>query len=92
MVNESTPLIVFLQDFFKELAQSDYLYKQSLYSDQKIYLIPFFGKIETAKVITVGINPASSEFRPSRNWPPERQTLTPCAVAGNSRSGRWIRN
>jgi hypothetical protein len=30
--------------------------------------IPFFGNISTAEIITVGVNPAESEFR-NRNWP-----------------------
>ena len=41
---------------------------------QNVYLsnywpIPFFGNPATALVATVGVNPASDEFQPSRNWP-----------------------
>jgi hypothetical protein len=31
--------------------------------------IPFFGDIEQAEILTVGVNPAASEFRKNRNWP-----------------------
>jgi uracil-DNA glycosylase len=31
--------------------------------------IPFFGDIENAKILTVGVNPAAGEFRKNRNWP-----------------------
>jgi hypothetical protein len=30
--------------------------------------IPFFGKVGSAKVLTVGVNPSITEFLPSRNW------------------------
>ena len=31
--------------------------------------IPFFGDIERAEILTVGVNPSSGEFRKNRNWP-----------------------
>jgi hypothetical protein len=30
--------------------------------------IPFFGDIEEAEILTVGVNPAASEFKKNRNW------------------------
>lgn len=35
--------------------------------------IPFFGNIETAEILTVGVNPASGEFL-NRNWPQTKAT------------------
>lgn len=32
--------------------------------------IPFFGDIQTARVVTVGVNPSATEFE-GRGWPPE---------------------
>jgi hypothetical protein len=47
----------------------------SLYNDKvSTYPIPFFGNIESAKVITVGVNPANSEFEYSRRWPQSADT------------------
>lgn len=33
--------------------------------------IPFFGDLESAQIVTVAVNPSSTEFAPWRNWPPE---------------------
>jgi len=32
------------------------------------YPVPFFGDLETAEIITVGVNPSSTEFGPWRSW------------------------
>lgn len=33
------------------------------------YPLPFFGDLENAEIITVGVNPSSTEFGPWRSWP-----------------------
>jgi len=35
----------------------------------KTHPIPFFGNPESAKIITVGVNPSATEFEPKREWP-----------------------
>lgn len=67
-----------LPKLLKDISNTDHSFKAQLYSDKHVYPIPFFGDIEGAKVITVGINPALSEFRPSRNWPQEIDTEYLC--------------
>ena len=34
----------------------------------KTFPVPFFGKIDSARVLTVGVNPSDGEFK-NRNWP-----------------------
>ena len=38
--------------------------------------IPFFGPIEEARVLTVGLNPSTTEFDPKRCWPRELPSVT----------------
>ncbi len=40
-------------------------------NDLTTYPIPFFGNIETARVLTVGVNPSREEFDLDRGWPNE---------------------
>jgi hypothetical protein len=35
----------------------------------KIHPVPFFGDITRAEIITLGVNPSSTEFEPWRGWP-----------------------
>ena len=42
-----------------------------------LHPIPFFGVIENARVVTVGLNPSSTEFIEAGRWP---TTLTPCEL------------
>lgn len=43
------------------------------------HLLPFFGSLADARVITLGLNPSSGEFALRRNWP---FSLTPAELAG----------
>lgn len=43
-----------------------------------LHPIPFFGVIENAKVITVGLNPSTTEFDEAGRWP--MTPLTPCEL------------
>jgi hypothetical protein len=35
--------------------------------------LPFFGDVLTARVLTIGVNPSSTEFEPKRNWEKARR-------------------
>jgi len=37
--------------------------------DRPLHPIPFFGNLESAQVLTIGLNPSSTEFEPWRKWP-----------------------
>jgi len=37
--------------------------------DTPLHPIPFFGNLESAQVLTIGLNPSSTEFAPWRQWP-----------------------
>jgi hypothetical protein len=39
-----------------------------------LHPIPFFGNLESAEVLTIGVNPSSTEFEPWRDWPEQRMT------------------
>jgi len=69
MENKSNDIEILFHELLNSLTNTEHLYRDFLQIDYKTYPIPFFGNIESAKVITVGINPASSEFRATRNWP-----------------------
>ena len=40
--------------------------------DVQDHPIPFFGNLIDAEVITIAVNPSSTEFKPWRNWGPQR--------------------
>src|SRR6266705_680824 len=44
-------------------------YEQILCPDIPLHPIPFFGVIEKAKAITVGLNPSPTEFTKTHRWP-----------------------
>lgn len=44
-------------------------YREILCPDIPLHPIPFFGVIENARVITVGLNPSPTEFTEARRWP-----------------------
>jgi hypothetical protein len=41
-----------------------------LLPDVPLLPVPFFGNIEAARVLTIGLNPAITEFAPHRDWAP----------------------
>jgi len=49
--------------------KTDHLYAENYPKNTVTHPIPYFGNPESARVITVGVNPAASEFSDDRNWP-----------------------
>lgn len=45
-------------------------------SDRPPYPIPFFGRLATARILTLGLNPSAKEFATSRLWPTQMQADT----------------
>jgi len=71
----SSALVNFVQQMQAEKSEISEKYKAIL--DPKIPLlhpIPFFGVIEKARAITIGLNPSATEFKEARSWSP---ILTP---------------
>ena len=52
---------------------TDQNYTENYENGLTTYPIPFFGNIETAKILTVGVNPSNGEFK-NRGWPEELST------------------
>ncbi len=69
MNNGNEKFTALLFEIVKNIKETDHIYKTQLYSKNITHPIPFFGNIEKAKIVTVGINPASSEFKVNRTWP-----------------------
>jgi hypothetical protein len=59
----------YLSEICIELVNPPPLYEKELGTSSSFYPIPYFGEIESADVITVGVNPAASEFDLKRKWP-----------------------
>jgi len=59
--------------YFNELLayilKTDPEYEDLYQNDLQVYPIPFFGNIQTAKILTVGVNPSNGEFAKHRKWP-----------------------
>jgi hypothetical protein len=62
----------YLQDVINDMEASQPHYQKLLWDGVKTYPIPFFGDVKGARVLTVGVNPSTTEFV-NRNWP---QVLT----------------
>ena len=73
----SSPLIRFVAQLQAEENPFRAQYESILRPGIPLHPIPFFGVIENAKVITVGLNPSSTEFVDGR-WP--TTPLTPCEL------------
>ena len=57
----------YLTEVHQEWESSRHLFPRNTYPPSH-WPIPFFGNPAKAIVATVGVNPSSDEFRPSRNW------------------------
>lgn len=57
-------------DIKSNVEQTDDNYHE-LYKEENMTntLVPFFGKLDKAKIITIASTPSSDEFRESRRWP-----------------------
>jgi hypothetical protein len=55
-------------DIVRHVRDTDARFAALYTSSPPPYPIPFFGNLETARVITIGVNPSSKEFAPWRSW------------------------
>src|SRR2546423_4419057 len=53
---------------FEEGSNAQAEYRTILRPDVPLHPIPFFGNLESARVLTIGLNPSSTEFEPRRMW------------------------
>jgi hypothetical protein len=63
---EDTNILKTVLDYWVD---TNHLYQININPNIRSWPIPFFGNVDSAKVITVGVNPAESEFYETRNWP-----------------------
>ena len=63
----------YLESLFEYIANSNSLYNTLLKPGIPSIPIPYFGNINNAEILTVGVNPAASEFKENRNWPDNPQ-------------------
>ena len=61
----------FFERLINEIKATNQNYKLIIEKKGAYKPIPFFGNIESAKVLTVGVNPSRTEFDDNRNWPRE---------------------
>ena len=65
----TTKLEEHVESLRKYISKTDSKYLINYKENLVVHPIPFFGNIETAKVLTVGANPSSGEFNKNRDWP-----------------------
>ena len=58
-----------MSELISHVARTDSVYRANYKIGVRTFPIPFFGDIETAEVLTIGLNPSATEFE-SRGWPP----------------------
>jgi hypothetical protein len=74
----SDELIKLVGEIINKTVQDDvgritsYLYDKNFPASNR-NPIPFFGDLENAEIITLGVNPSPSEFHPDRCWKPEME-------------------
>ena len=53
-----------------EQGEMERLYRGSILRDGvPLHPVPFFGNLDNAAIVTIGLNPSSTEFEPWRGWP-----------------------
>ncbi len=65
----------YIQDVTVNVQTTQPQHNQLLRHRVKTHPIPFFGDVEHARVLTVGVNPSAHEFVKKRHWP-EEMTIT----------------
>lgn len=58
-----------LSELVDHVEETNFLYQKNFAPGLGTHPIPFFGNPLTAKVITIGVNPSATEFKPERKWP-----------------------
>lgn len=75
----SSRLINLVAETQREVRGSNSIYSENFFPELHTHPIPYFGQLEDAEILTVGLNPSSDEFRSGR-WPD--QQLDPENLAG----------
>ncbi len=65
----SPELTAYVAKIQREEAHIRTTYGQILRPGIPLHPIPFFGNLQSARIVTVGLNPSSSEFEKWRQWP-----------------------
>jgi hypothetical protein len=65
----SSELIELVKQIIENVQATDGQYQELYRHGLSRYPLPFFGDLENAEIITVGVNPSSTEFGPWRSWP-----------------------
>jgi len=66
-------VIYYLEQLTNYVKNTDHNHSENYEKGLITYPIPFFGNIETAKILTVGVNPSNGEFK-NRGWPEKLST------------------
>jgi hypothetical protein len=74
----STKLVELVKEIQREVARTDSAYKENFVPGLITHPIPYFGNLEEADVLTIGLNPSPGEFVKGR-WPD--RTLAPEKLA-----------
>jgi len=74
----SAKLVELVEKIQREVAQTNSAYEQNFVPGLATHPIPYFGKLEEAGVLTIGLNPSPGEFEPGR-W--RDRTLAPEELA-----------
>ena len=65
----SGELVELVGQIIENIQITDGQYQELYRPGSPRYPLPFFGDLENAEIITVGVNPSSTEFGPWRSWP-----------------------
>ncbi len=68
-------LETYLEKVIADMQATRPKYKSLLRQELETYSIPFFGDVENARVLTVGVNPSATEFEKKRNWHDKMTTV-----------------
>lgn len=68
-INASPALSAALEELLREEETANSIYEANLHANKKTYPIPFFGDPESARIVTIGVNPSATEFVKRRKWP-----------------------
>ena len=88
-LHPSRKVIELVADIQAEQGEIEQAYRGTILRDGiPLHPMPFFGNLDGAAIVTIGLNPSSTEFEPWRSWPPETMTAAELALrlAGYFRS------
>jgi hypothetical protein len=88
-LHPSRNAIELVADIQAEQVEIEQKYRETILRDGiPLHPVPFFGNLDCAAIVTIGLNPSSTEFEPWRSWPNEAMTPDDLArrLAGYFRS------